>query len=139
MQILDLMKKIVFGVRLRRIAGGTKALAEKLGKGLNWQSGVYVEDLSEESAGIFLRSQNKNFGPFNNVICAVQANQLKFLPNHYDRELKILRSFPYTSGTLWMHSDMRFMPKRKNDWSALHYQVKRDFSNSMFSIWVNPI
>jgi len=31
MQILDLMKKIVFGVRLRRIAGGTKALAEKLG------------------------------------------------------------------------------------------------------------
>ena len=139
MQILDLMKKIVFGVRLRRIAGGTKALAEKLGKGLNWQSGVYVEDLSEESAGIFLRSQNKNFGPFNNVICAVQANQLKFLPNHYDRELKILRSFPYTSGTLWMHSDMRFMPKRKKDWSTLHYQVKKDFSNSMFSGWVNPI
>ena len=139
MQILDLMKKIVFGVRLRRIAGGTKALAEKLGKGLNWQSGVYVEDLSEESAGIFLRSQNKIFGPFNNVICAVQANQLKFLPNHYDLELKILRSFPYTSGTLWIHSDMRFMPKSNKDWSALHYQVKKDLSNSMFSVWVNPI
>ena len=38
-----------------------------------------------------------------------------------------------------MHSDMRFMPIRKRDWSALHYQVKRDFSDTMFSIWVNPI
>ena len=139
MQILDLLKKIVFGVRLRRIEGGTKALAEKLGKGLNLKSGVCVEDLSEKSAGIFLRSQNKDFGPFNNVICAVQANQLEFLPKQYDLERKILRAFPYDSGTLWVHSDKRFMPKRKKDWSALHYQVKRDFSNSMFSVWVNPI
>ena len=139
MQILDLLQKIVFGVRLRRIEGGTKALAEKLGKGLNLKSGVCVEDLSEKSAGIFLRSQNKDFGPFNNVICAVQANQLEFLPKQYDLEKKILRAFPYDSGTLWVHSDKRFMPKRKKDWSALHYQVKRDFSNSMFSVWVNPI
>ena len=139
MQILDLLQKIVFGVRLRRIEGGTKALAEKLGKGLNLKSGVCVEDLSEKSAGIFLRSQNKDFGPFNNVICAVQANQLEFLPKQYDLERKILRAFPYDSGTLWVHSDKRFMPKRKKDWSALHYQVKRDFSNSMFSVWVNPI
>ena len=34
---------------------------------------------------------------------------------------------------------MRFMPKSNKDWSALHYQVKKDFSNSMFSVWVNPI
>ena len=139
MQILDLLQKIVFGARLRRIEGGTKALAEKLGKGINLKSGVCVEDLSEKSSGIFLRSPNKDFGPFDNVICAVQANQLKFLPKHYDLEQKILRAFPYNSGTLWVHSDKRFMPKRKKDWSTLHYQVKRDFSKSMFSVWVNPI
>ena len=138
-QILDLMKKIVFGDRLRRITGGTKALAEKLGKELRWESGVLVEDLSEKSEGIFLSSKNKKFGPFNNVICAVQANQIKFLPNHYGLELKTLKSFPYTSGTLWIHNDMRFMPKSNKDWSALHYQVKKDLSNSMFSVWVNPI
>ena len=83
MQILDLLQKIVFGVRLRRIEGGTKALAEKLVNGLNLQSGVCIEDLSEESSGIFLSSQKKDFGPFNYVICAVQANQLKFLPKQY--------------------------------------------------------
>jgi len=138
-QILDLLQKIVFGVRLQRIEGGTKALAEKLVKGLNLKSGVFVEDLSEKSSGIFLRSQNKNFGPFENVICAVQANQLKFLPKHYDHERKILKAFPYNSGTLWVHSDKSFMPKRKKDWSTLHYQVKRDFSNSMFSVWVNSV
>ncbi len=139
MQILELLKKIVFGVRLRRIEGGTKALAEKLGKGLNFKSGIYVKDLSEQPSGIFLRSQNEDFGPFDNVICAVQANHLNFLPKHYDLEKNILKSFPYDSGTLWIHSDKNFMPKRKEDWSALHYQVKRDFSNSMFSVWVNPI
>ena len=88
MQILDLLQKIVFGVRLRRIEGGTKSLSEKLGKGLKWQNGVCVDDLSEESEGIFLHSKNKSFGPFNNVICAVQANQLKFLPKNYDLEKK---------------------------------------------------
>ena len=103
------------------------------------KSGIYVKGLSEQPSGIFLRSQNEDFGPFDNVICAVQANQLKFLPKHYNLERKILRAFPYNSGTLWVHSDKRFMPKRKKDWSTLHYQVKRDFSNSMFSIWVNPI
>ena len=139
MQILDLLQKIIFGVRLRRLKGGSKALAEKLGKGLNWQSGVFVDYLTEKSEGVFLSSKNKNYGPFNYVISAVQANQLEFLPKHYELERKILKSFSYNSGTLWMHSDIRFMPKRKNDWSALHYQVKRDLSNSMFSVWVNPI
>ena len=38
-----------------------------------------------------------------------------------------------------IHDECVRMPKRKNDWSVLHYQVKRDFSNSMFSVWVNPI
>ena len=131
------MKKIVFGDRLRRITGGTKALAEKLGKELNWESGVYVEDLSEKSEGIFLSSKNEKFGPFNNVICAVQANQIKFLPNHYGLELKTLKSFPYTSGTLWIHNDMRFMPKNNKDWSALHYQVKKDLSN--YIILLTPL
>ena len=64
-QILDLLQKIVFGVRLQRIEGGTKALAENLGKGLSWQSGVCVDNLSEESEGIFLSSKNKKFGQVN--------------------------------------------------------------------------
>ena len=134
-----MLQKIVFGSRLRRLNGGTKELAKKLGEDLTWKSGVRVEELSEKSSGIFLRSQNTEFGPFDHVICAVQANQLKFLPEHYHRERKILNAFPYDSGTLWVHRDERFMPENRKDWSPLHYQVKKDFSQSMFSVWVNPI
>ena len=138
-QILNLLQKIVFGARLRRIQGGTKALAEKLGEDLNWQNGIRVEQLVEKSSGIFLYSQNMKFGPFDYVICAVQANQLNFLPEQYSNESKLLNSFPYDSGTLWVHRDFRFMPEKKKDWSPLHYQMNKDFSQSMFSVWVNPI
>ena len=41
-QILNLLQKIVFGARLRRFQGGTKALAEKLGEGLNCQNGLRI-------------------------------------------------------------------------------------------------
>ena len=139
MQILDLLKKIVFGARLRRIQGGTKALAEKLGEGLNLQKGIRVEKLVEKSSEIFLHSKNATFGPFDYVICAVQANQLNFLPEQYSSESKLLNSFPYDSGTLWVHRDVRFMPERKQDWSPLHFQMDKDFSQFMFSVWVNPV
>ena len=76
----------MFGARLRRIEGGTKALAEKLGEDLNWQNGIRVEKLVEKSSGIFIYSQNMKFGPFDYVICAVQANQLNFLPEQYSNE-----------------------------------------------------
>ena len=138
-QILNLLQKIVYGARLRRFQGGTKALAEKLGEGLNWQNGIRVEKLMEKSTGIFLHSQKMRFGPFDYVICAVQANQLNFLPEQYSSESKLLNSFPYDSGTLWVHRDIRFMPERKQDWSPLHYQMNKDLSQSMFSVWVNPI
>jgi len=138
-QILDLLKKIVFGARLRRIQGGTKALAEKLGEGLNLQKGIRVEKLVEKSSEIFLHSKNATFGPFDYVICAVQANQLNFLPEQYSSESKLLNSFPYDSGTLWVHRDVRFMPERKQDWSPLHFQMDKDFSQFMFSVWVNPV
>jgi len=138
-QILDLLQKIVFGARLRRLQGGTKALADKLGEGLNFQKGIRVEKLVEKSSGIFLHSQNATFGPFDYVISAVQANQLNFLPEQYSSESKLLNSFPYDSGTLWVHRDVRFMPERKQDWSPLHFQMDKDFSQFMFSVWVNPI
>ena len=138
-QILDLLQTIVFGDRLLRLQGGTKALAEKLGEGLNWQNGIRVDKLVEKSSGIFLHSKNAGFGPFDYVICAVQANQLDFLPEQYARESQLLNSFPYDSGTLWAHRDVRFMPERKQDWSPLHYQMDKEFRQSMFSVWVNPI
>lgn len=138
-QILVLLQKIVFGSRLQRIKGGTKALAEKLGKGQNWKYDTQVEKLVEDSKGIFLNSKKYQLGPFDYVICATQANQLHFLPEKYNQEKKILSSFPYSSGHLWVHRDIRFMPKKREDWSPIHYQMDKDLSRSMFSVWVNPI
>jgi len=138
-QILNLLQKIVFGARLRRIQGGTKMLAKKLGERLNWQCGTRVEKLIEKSTEIFLHSKNTKLGPFDFVICAVQANQINFLPRKYTREIKVLNAFPYDSGTLWVHRDMRFMPRMKKDWSPIHYQIDKNLNRSMFSVWVNSI
>ena len=47
-----------------RIKGGTKALAEKLGKGQNWKYDTFVEKLVEDSKGIYLNSKKSQLGPF---------------------------------------------------------------------------
>ena len=119
--------------------GGTSALAEKLGESLQWYSGNHVKRLDVRSQGIFLDSEKAALGPFSRVICAVQANQLDFLPPNFSRERKLLSSFSYDTGTLWTHRDQRFMPRKRNNWRALHYQMSEGLDLSMFTVWVNSI
>ena len=138
-QVLKLLNRIVFGTELLRMSGGTRALAGKLGESLKWYSGNHVKRLDIRSQGIFLHSEKAALGPFSRVICAVQANQLDFLPPNFSRERKLLGSFSYDTGTLWTHRDHRFMPQRRNDWRPLHYQMSDGFDPSMFTVWVNPI
>ena len=138
-QVLKLLNRIVFGTELLRMSGGTRALAGKLGESLKWYSGNHVKRLDIRSQGIFLHSEKAALGPFSRVICAVQANQLGFLPPNFSRERNLLSSFSYDTGTLWTHRDHRFMPQRRNDWRPLHYQMSDGFDPSMFTVWVNPI
>ncbi len=139
LELLTLLQKIVHGRRLLRLQGGTRKLVGRLGERLNFRSGSPVESVEVRPEGVTVRNARNESGIFDRLICAVQANHLDFLGDAFRRERKLLRDIPYDSGTLWVHRDPSFMPRNRQDWTALHYQIDRNLERAMFTVWVNPV
>ncbi len=137
--LLRLLQQIVHGKHLVRLRGGTRALVSGLAESLSFVSGSPVASVTASAEGVEVWNEAGDGGTFDRVISAVQANQLGFLGDAFTEERALLSRFPYASGTLWVHQDTRFMPKRPEDWAALHYQMPADFTESMFTVWVNPV
>ena len=79
-------------------------------------------------------------GRFQRVIVATQANQLGFLDaEQFGREVAALRSIRFDHGELLVHSDTRFLPARRQDWTALNYLMDRSLERAMFTVWVNAV
>jgi predicted NAD/FAD-binding protein len=79
-------------------------------------------------------------GLFDRAIVATQANQLDFLVGErFAAERALLAGIRYDSGHLVVHSDPRFLPARRADWTALHFQADRLEDPPMFTVWVNAV
>jgi predicted NAD/FAD-binding protein len=138
--LLLLLHKILHGLPLLRFQGGTRALAEGLSRDLVFHSGSPVVRMQPDATGVLVENSAGQGGRFDRVILATQANQTPFLHREFfARELDVLRRFEFDSGELVVHRDARFMPKRREDWTALNYLMDRDLKESMFTVWVNPV
>lgn len=139
-ELLSLLKLVILDRQMLRLKGGTRSLVEGLAEGLSFLSGSAVVSAESSNAGVLIKNSRSEGGLFDAVICATQANQLGFLnQTAFARELAILRSFQFDSGELLVHTDQRFMPKRKQDWTALNYLSDENFQRSMFTVWVNAV
>ncbi|MEO6699212.1 MAG: FAD-dependent oxidoreductase [Paraperlucidibaca sp.] len=138
-QLLSLLNTIVHGDTLVRLHGGTPALVAALGKGLTRISGSPVQSVREHAEGIEVRNARSEGGVFDRVVVATQANQLGFLDSPWQREQALLKGIRFDHGELWVHTDTRFLPAKRSDWSALNYTISRDLSSAMFSVWVNAV
>lgn len=141
--LIALFRQILFGTRLRRLTGGTPALVDGLVRRLEIRS---RERVAAVSAGpgdvdcVTVRTASGSVDSFDRVLIATQANHVAdFLDASLDRERAVLGRFHYDAGELVVHRDTRFMPPRRDDWTALNYLVHRDRSRSMFTVWVNPV
>lgn len=138
--LLLLLQKILYGLPLLRFKGGTRALAEGLSRDLTQCSGSPVIKVQPDAGGVVVENKAGQGGRFDRVILATQANQMPFLNReHFARELQVLSCFEFDSGELFVHRDQRLMPRRRSDWTALNYQMDRDLSQSMFTVWVNCV
>lgn len=138
-QLFTLLNTIVHGDTLVRLHGGTPALVAALGHDLLRISGSPVQSVREIADGIEVRNGRGEGGCFDRVVVATQANQLGFLDTPWQRERTLLQGIRFDHGELWVHTDTRFMPAQRRDWSALNYSVTRDLSQAMFSVWVNAV
>ncbi|MEL0027144.1 MAG: FAD-dependent oxidoreductase, partial [Perlucidibaca sp.] len=140
LELLTLLEKIVHGDTLLRLQGGTPALVDGLAQGLDFVSGSPVISVRQDEAGVHLLNQRGEGGCFDRVITATQANQLGFLDGEqYARELAALRAIRFDHGELVVHSDTRFLPARRSDWTALNYLMREDLGEAMFTVWVNAV
>ena len=139
--LLGLAKEVMLGEDLRRLTKGTKGLVDALSSELNFVSGSPVCHLEKTDDGKWwVANARGDKDLFDRVVFATQANQLEFIRKcGFDEELDLLANFDYDSGELVVHSDESFMPKRRSDWTALNYITERDFSRSIFSVWVNAV
>ncbi|PKM23006.1 MAG: monoamine oxidase [Gammaproteobacteria bacterium HGW-Gammaproteobacteria-14] len=139
-QLLALLQQIMHGEQLLRLQGGTSALVDALAQGLTSFSGSPVTQVKEQEHGVLVVNDRHEGGVYDRVIIATQANQLNFLQGEsYDGEKAVLAAVRYDHGELCVHSDPRFMPRRRNDWKALNFQSGNDLNDVMFTVWVNAV
>lgn len=141
--LMLLVDTILHGSTLRRLTGGTPALVNGLAQGLHFISGSPVIAVTRhDSQPQPLRVTNARGEQVNadRVIVATQANQIDFLdPAEYARERTLLADVRFDHGELWVHSDTRFLPRQRSEWSALNFQMDRQFSAPMFTVLVNAV
>lgn len=139
--LLDLFRQILYGQTLRRLTGGTPALVDALTRGLELRAPERVVAVSPTpDSRLVVHTLSGSRDTFDRVLIATQANHVaSFLDPSFDREHKALRRFRYDAGELVTHTDPRFMPRRREDWTPLSYQIERDLSRQMFTVWVNPV
>lgn len=139
-QLLSLLDSTIHGSDICRLKGGTSALVEGLAKDLVLHSGSPVAQVEVGEGGVKVYNQRGEGGVFDRVIVATQANELSFLDNtQFGDELEILGNIGFDSGELWVHQDPRFMPAKKQDWSALNFQMDEALEKPMFTVWVNKV
>ena len=139
-QLLAMLNGIIHGDDLCRLKGGTSALVAALSRELNCISGSPVNRVSIEGDKVEVFNDHGDGGLFDRVIIATQANQLSFLNDaQFAREKKVLQDIRFDTGELLVHRDPRFMPRRKQDWSALNFQMDRQLTRPMFTVWVNDV
>lgn len=138
--LMALVETIVHGERLRRLQGGTSALVAGLADGLTLIAGSPVVSVRPDGNTVTVRNARGDAIHADHVIVATQANQLGFLdPEAYGRELGLLSDIRFDRGELWVHRDTRFMPARRQDWSALNYRMDRELKQAMFTVLVNAV
>jgi len=139
-QLLELLDGILLAGRLRRLTGGTARLAAELGRDIALHAGHPVESIRQFEAGVLVGNGKLEDREFDRVIIATQANQLGFLDDRqFGHERDFLARVPYVDGELVVHRDLRTMPRRRSDWTALNFLMDRELGQSMFTVWVNAV
>jgi predicted NAD/FAD-binding protein len=138
--LLALLQTILHQGSLKRMKGGTRALVDGLANNIPLHAGVAVTDVRETAEGVELRDAAGGYFRYDKAIIATPTHAMSFLDNgFFVEEKQALSDIRFDHGELWLHNDTRFLPARKQDWTALHYQMSPDFHQRMFTVWVNCV
>jgi predicted NAD/FAD-binding protein len=140
--LVDALNRVLVATSLRRVEGGTNTIVRAL-----------VDQLSDVRTSVEVRAIEPTPGAalvhlagggetlsFEHVLLATQANHaVDLLDEKCGRERALLARVPYEGADISVHTDLRFLPARREDWSPLNFQSPADRAASMSTIFVNRI
>ncbi|MDG1996311.1 MAG: FAD-dependent oxidoreductase [Emcibacteraceae bacterium] len=126
------------------IPGGSKEYVKALVVQTNAKFKINspVEDIRRTRNGVSIRVEGNKDETFDRILIATHANTaLKMLKDADPFEKEILGAFQYAKNEAVLHSDERFMPKRKRAWSSWNYLQNDSNDDSRLSVtyWMNKL
>jgi predicted NAD/FAD-binding protein len=130
----------------RTVAGGSGRYVEKLTSAFHDQLrlGCAVTAIERSPHGVVVHDSHGRSDSYDHVVIASHSDQaLAMLSDADERERAILGAIGYAPNTVYLHRDVRLMPKRKRAWASwnfLRWQRQGTTENDVaVTYWMNKL
>jgi uncharacterized protein len=130
----------------RTVKGGSRQYVEKLTAAFRDQIrlGCAVTSIERKARGVVVTDSHGGCETYDHVVISAHSDQaLAMLSDADDRERAVLGAIGYSPNTIYLHRDIRLMPKRRRVWAAwnfLRWQRQGTAANDVaVTYWMNEL
>jgi predicted NAD/FAD-binding protein len=130
----------------RTVRGGSKRYVEKLmaAFGDHVRLGCAVTSIERGAHGVVVHDSHGRHETYDHVVVAAHSDQaLAMLSDPSEDETAILGDIGYSPNVVYLHRDIRLMPKRKNAWASWNFlRWKREgttVNDVAVTYWMNRL
>jgi predicted NAD/FAD-binding protein len=130
----------------RTVKGGSRRYVEKLTSAFSDQLrlGCAVTSIARTPHGVVVSDSHGRSDRYDHIVMASHSDQaLAMLSDADPRERAILGAIGYAPNTVYLHRDVRLMPKRRRAWASwnfLRWRRKDKTCNDVaVTYWMNPL
>jgi predicted NAD/FAD-binding protein len=130
----------------RTVKGGSRNYVEKLTTAFRqrFRLGCAVTSIERTPHGVVIRDSRGGIDSYDHVVIGAHSDQaLAMLSDADDQERKVLGAIGYTPNTIFLHRDVRLMPKRRKIWASwnfLRWQREARTENDVaVTYWMNEL
>jgi len=108
----------------RTVKGGSRRYVEKLMSGFRGQLrlGCAVTSIERTPHGVIVHDSHGKADTYDHVVIASHSDQaLAMLSDACDRERALLGAIGYAPNTVYLHRDIKLMPKRRRAWASWNF------------------
>ncbi len=108
----------------RTVKGGSRRYVEKLTSAFRdrLRLGCAVTSIGRTSHGVVVNDSHGGSDSYDHVVIASHSDQaLKMLSDASDRERAVLGDIRYAPNEVYLHRDIRLMPKRRRAWASWNF------------------
>jgi hypothetical protein len=130
----------------RTVKGGSRNYVEKLTSAFRERVrlGCAVTSIERTPHGVVVRDSHGRVDNYDHVVIAAHSDQaLAMLSDADERERAVLGAIGYAPNTIFLHRDVRLMPKRRKVWASwnfLRWQCEGRTENDVaVTYWMNEL